>query len=81
MLQKIKKRRQPTINYYKYIRISSKHIDEYLNKSQIIYIESYKSYSWIYLDDDSKTLSCKTIGYYQELFSNSCIVSSKNILI
>ena len=69
MIQKRKTQRQYTIDSDKYVRIGSKHQGEYVAKANIVYIEACESYSWIYLTDGSKFLSCKTIGFYEELFS------------
>jgi len=69
MIQKQKNRRQPIINSGKYLRVGSKHKGEYLDKSQILYIEACESYSWIYLKGGSRILSSKNIGYHQETFS------------
>lgn len=52
-----------------YICLGSKHKGTYIHKSQIIYIEAYDSYSWLHLSDGTKQLSCKSIGYYEENFS------------
>ncbi|WP_046745661.1 LytR/AlgR family response regulator transcription factor [Kordia zhangzhouensis] len=56
-------------NDSKYVRIGSKHKGDYVVKSKIIYIEAFESYSWIYTGDGFRFLSCKPIGYYQEIFS------------
>ena len=69
MIQKRKTQRQYTIDNDKYVRIGSKHQGEYIPKTEILYLEACESYSWIYLTDGSKFLSCKTIGFYEELFS------------
>ena len=69
MIQKRKNKRQRIIDSDKYLRIGSKHLGEYIDKSQIVYIEACESYSWIHLRGDAKFLSCKTIGFYEELFS------------
>ena len=51
-----------------YLLVGTKNQGEYLKKSQILYMEASECYSWIYLIDGSKVISCKAIGYYQELF-------------
>ncbi|MCH2195206.1 LytTR family DNA-binding domain-containing protein [Kordia sp.] len=42
---------------------------DYIQKSQILYVEASECYSWIHVKGDSKFLSSKPIGHYQELFS------------
>ncbi|MEM6718512.1 MAG: LytTR family DNA-binding domain-containing protein [Bacteroidota bacterium] len=68
--QKRTKQRLSIADNSQYLRIGSKHKGAYFKKSLIIYIEACESYSWIHLIDGSKVLSSKTIGYYEELFSN-----------
>ncbi|MCH2194961.1 LytTR family DNA-binding domain-containing protein [Kordia sp.] len=55
-------------NNENYLLVGTKNQGEYLKKSQILYMEASECYSWIYLIDGSKVISCKAIGYYQELF-------------
>ncbi|MFK7750533.1 MAG: LytR/AlgR family response regulator transcription factor [Kordia sp.] len=69
MIQKIKKQRQHIVNDSNYLRVGSKHQGEYMAKVNIVYIEACASYSWIYLKGGARILSCKTIGFYEELFS------------
>lgn len=69
MIQKRKTQRQNIIDNNKYLRIGSKHQGEYIDKTQIVYVEACESYSWIYLKDGCRILSSKTIGYHEELFS------------
>jgi len=70
IVQKNKKLRQTIAESQRHIRIGSKHQGDYIDKSQIIYIEACKSYSWMYIKGGSKVLSSKTIGYYEELLLN-----------
>ncbi|MGH1387348.1 LytR/AlgR family response regulator transcription factor [Kordia sp.] len=52
----------------KFLRVGSKLQGEYIDKSQIVYIEAYESYSWICLRNGSRILSCKNIGTHEESF-------------
>lgn len=53
-----------------HICIGSKHKGDYVAINTIIYLEAYGGYTWFHLSDDSKVLSVKSIGYYQEIFSS-----------
>ncbi|WP_298507385.1 LytTR family DNA-binding domain-containing protein [uncultured Kordia sp.] len=54
-----------------YLLVGTKHQGEYIEKSKIVYIEACECYSWIYLSNGLKVLSCKSIGYYEQLFSEN----------
>ncbi|MFK7749375.1 MAG: LytR/AlgR family response regulator transcription factor [Kordia sp.] len=69
MIQIRKKQRQYISENQEYLCIGYKHQGQYIAKAQILYIEASESYSWIYLRNGSRILSSKTIGAYQELFS------------
>ncbi|AXG71770.1 LytTr DNA-binding domain protein [Kordia sp. SMS9] len=71
MIVEKRKKQKPLIeDKHSYLRIGSKHKGAYIKKSQIIYVKACESYAWIYLKDGSKVLSCKAIGFYEELFSD-----------
>jgi len=53
-------------NHNNYILVGSKHKGDYLEKKQVIYVKSDISYTWLYLIDGSRYLSCKPIGYYEK---------------
>ncbi|WP_046745025.1 LytR/AlgR family response regulator transcription factor [Kordia zhangzhouensis] len=57
-------------NNKKFFRIGSKLQGKYIDKSQIVYIEAFESYSWIYLKDGSEILSSKNIGTLEESFKD-----------
>ncbi|WP_298507531.1 LytTR family transcriptional regulator DNA-binding domain-containing protein [uncultured Kordia sp.] len=69
MIQKRQTSRQGITDHRKYIRIGSKHQGDYIEKTNILYVEACESYSWLYLKNGSRILSCKTIGFYEALFS------------
>jgi two-component system LytT family response regulator len=69
MIQIRKKQRQHIIDNQEYLCIGYKHQGQYIAKTQILYIEACESYSWIYLRNGSRMLSSKTIGAYEEFFS------------
>ncbi|MEM6720937.1 MAG: LytTR family DNA-binding domain-containing protein [Bacteroidota bacterium] len=70
VVEKRKKQWSGIVDNPQYLRIGSKHKGSYIDKSKIVYIEACESYAWIYLNDGSKILSSKTIGFYEELFCN-----------
>ncbi|MCH2196983.1 LytTR family DNA-binding domain-containing protein [Kordia sp.] len=65
-----KESRQKIRDTENYLLVGTKNHGEYIEKSHILYIEACECYSWIHLRDGSKVLSCKPIGYYEELFSD-----------
>ena len=69
IIQKREPQRQHIIESQKYICIGSKHKGDYVAKTEIVYIEAYESYSWIYLMGGCRMLSSKTIGYHQKSFT------------
>jgi len=69
MIQIRKKQRPHIIDNQEYLCIGYKYQGKYISKTEILYIEAYQSYSWIYLRNGSRMLSSKTIGAYEEFFS------------
>ncbi|MFK7749513.1 MAG: LytTR family transcriptional regulator DNA-binding domain-containing protein [Kordia sp.] len=68
MIVKNKNQQQHLVQNEAYLRVGSKHKGEYVAKTAIVYIEACESYSWIYLKEGKRILSCKAIGFYEELF-------------
>jgi len=68
--QKTKREKTSISENRNFLRVGSKHKGDYIDKAQIVYIEAYESYSWIYLRDSSRILSSKTIGHYETLLSS-----------
>lgn len=69
MIQVRKKQRQCINENQECLCIGYKHQGQHIAKAQILYIEACESYSWIYLRNGSRILSSKTIGAYEEFFS------------
>jgi len=68
-VNKIKNVKKALKNNKNYLLIGTVHKGDYIQKSQILYIEACECYSWIHIRGGSKFLGCKPIGYYQELLS------------
>ncbi|WP_430409213.1 LytR/AlgR family response regulator transcription factor [Kordia sp.] len=65
-----------------YICLGSKHKGQYISKHTILFVKAYENYSWLYLNDNTKLLSSKSIGYYQEkLTSDGFIRIHRSYLI
>lgn len=58
--------RQSVLNSKKYIRLGAKHKGEYILKQNINYIEANECYTWFHLNNGTRLLSCKPIGYYED---------------
>ncbi|WP_046759365.1 LytR/AlgR family response regulator transcription factor [Kordia jejudonensis] len=53
-----------------YICLGSKHKGQYVLKQHILFVEAYENYAWLYLNDNTKRLSSKPIGYYEDLLAS-----------
>ncbi|WP_430409805.1 LytR/AlgR family response regulator transcription factor [Kordia sp.] len=49
-----------------YICLGSKHKGQNISKHTILFVKAYENYSWLYLNNNTKLLSSKPIGYYEE---------------
>ncbi|WP_053002646.1 LytR/AlgR family response regulator transcription factor [Kordia jejudonensis] len=58
------------INNKDYICLGSKHKGQYISKHSILFVEAYENYAWLYLNDNTKLLSSKPIGYYEDLLAS-----------
>ncbi|MFK7748477.1 MAG: LytR/AlgR family response regulator transcription factor [Kordia sp.] len=74
MLEKRENQSLLITNNKNFLRIGGKLQGKYIDKSQIVYIEAYESYSWICLRDGSRILSCKNIGTHEECFRDISFV-------
>lgn len=72
--KKRKNYRKDILDSTKHIRLGSKHKGQYVLKDKIVYIEANGSYTWLHLLNSTKLLSCKSIGYYQELLSQDTFI-------